>query len=113
MFTATKEAGNDAVTDLKKGASRIGAEASKTYDNVKSDVRSGVNSARDEYDSNRGDWEGTAREFGAQARHYFEDARGELRDTANEIRGRITRNPVESSLVALAVGFVLGQLFRR
>jgi len=110
MFTSTKD---EVVTDLKTGASNISREARNTAQNVKSDINRGINNARDHASSMNSDWEASAQEFGGQARRYFDEARSEIRDTAAEIRSRITRNPIESSLVALAAGFVLGQLFRR
>jgi len=106
MFTSTKD---DVVSDLKSGAASLSRDARNTANNVKNDIRSGMREAND----TRADWESSAHEFGAQARDCLNQATRELRDTTSEIRGRITRNPVESSVVALAVGFLLGQLFRR
>jgi len=54
-----------------------------------------------------------ARDAGAKVRSIVDNATGEVSEISETVEARIHEKPVQSTLVALAAGFVLGMLFRR
>lgn len=55
----------------------------------------------------------TAEKIGAQVRKLCDEAGVELRDVRAHLEDKINAKPVQSSLVALAAGLVLGLLITR
>lgn len=88
MFTTTKD---DTVHNLKSSAQNLQDAAKETAD----DLRNAANGA------------------GRKVREFIHSAGDELSHTKDKVTTQIRTNPVQSSLVALGVGFVLGALFRR
>ncbi len=97
MFTATKD---DIKSDIKTGAARIGNDVRQTANNVRSDLR-------------KSNVEDAAYDIGQKAHDYLDRASHEIHDASNRVTSRIQSNPVESTVIALAVGFLFGLAFRR
>ncbi len=93
MFSASTK--NNISNDLKIGANRI-----------KDDVRQTSNSVSN-------DLEFVACDAGKKIRNYFDDASEEISEVVGNVKGQIRNNPIQSSLVALTAGFIIGALFRR
>jgi ElaB/YqjD/DUF883 family membrane-anchored ribosome-binding protein len=93
MFPAsTKE---NVANDVKLGANRVKEEVRHTAANVGDDLEYAANTA------------------GRKVRQYFDTASDEISHAAEAVTTQIRSKPLQSSLVALAAGFVLGALFRR
>ncbi|HEU5046692.1 MAG TPA: hypothetical protein VFT64_02505 [Rickettsiales bacterium] len=88
----------------------LSAATKENANEVKSDVRKTVNSAKRDAEN---DLEAFAHNTGRKARHYFESASEHLADTAHLVEDEIRDNPMRSTLLALGAGFLLGALFRR
>lgn len=87
MYTTSK--------DLKNTASNIRDEAIDTAYEVKGDLRDAANNT------------------GRKVRRFFNNATDELSHASDTVTKQVRGNPVQSSLIALGAGFVLGALFRR
>ncbi len=61
----------------------------------------------------RDDLEAVAGRAGRKVREYVDTAGDELTHAADSITSQIRSKPVQSSLLALAAGLVLGAFFRR
>lgn len=93
MFTAnTKEA---AANDIKDAAKNIKEEAKTTAYNSYDDLSDAANRT------------------GRRVRTFIDSAGNEISHATENVTTQIKSNPVQSSFIALAVGFVLGALFRR
>ncbi len=90
MYTAAKD---DTVSTLRNA-------------NTNANVRDGVNEAKDELSA-------VANQAGRKVRTLINNASDEFAHAKETITSQIRSNPVQSSAIALGVGFVLGALFRR
>jgi ElaB/YqjD/DUF883 family membrane-anchored ribosome-binding protein len=100
MYTAAeKEA-------LNEKGSNIAADLSEGTRRVKSDIRGTVHAVRD-------DIEDMARQAGRQVRDFASSAEEKVAAATETVTVQIRENPVQSTLIALGVGFFLGFLFRR
>lgn len=90
-----KEKGANAAADISEGTRR-----------VKSDIRGTVHAVRD-------DIEDIARHAGRQMRDLANSAEESVAAATETVTGRIRDNPVQSTLMALGAGFLLGLFFRR
>jgi len=91
----------------------LSAATKENANEVKSDVRKTVNSAKRDAENVSDDLESFAHNTGRKARRYFESASEHLADTAHIVEDEIKDNPLRSTLLALGAGFLLGALFRR
>jgi ElaB/YqjD/DUF883 family membrane-anchored ribosome-binding protein len=73
---------------------------------VQKDLRATANTASD-------DLEGIARHVGRQVREMAVSAEDSVVEFSGSVSKKIHEKPVQSSVIALAVGIVLGFLFRR
>jgi len=97
MFSATaKDTIGNASSDTKIGSARVKSE----------DMRHGANDMRHDFES-------TANNAGRKIREYFDTASDEITHAADTVTTQIRTKPIQSSMVALGVGFILGALFRR
>ena len=78
----------DAVNDLKR-------KAEETSETVKGDIREIANDA------------------GRRVREFISGCKDELDDTTRTVTLTIRKKPIQSSLIALGAGFLLGALLRR
>lgn len=93
MFPSqTKE---DTVRNLKGTAQAVRDDARETANDVAYDLRDAANKA------------------GRRVRGFINHAGDELSHAGDAVTSQIRSNPVQSSIAALAVGFVLGALLRR
>jgi ElaB/YqjD/DUF883 family membrane-anchored ribosome-binding protein len=92
MYTANKD---DNVANLKNSAKNFSDDASQAYGEAKQDLRE------------------TANKAGRKVRGFIHDASDEIVHAKDAVTSQIRTNPVQSSLIAAGVGFVLGALFRR
>jgi ElaB/YqjD/DUF883 family membrane-anchored ribosome-binding protein len=99
MYSTEKEAlnekGANAAADIGEGARR-----------VRSDVRGTIHAVK-------GDLEDIARHAGHQMREFAVSAERGVTAATESVTGRIKENPVQSTLIALGAGFLLGLFFRR
>jgi ElaB/YqjD/DUF883 family membrane-anchored ribosome-binding protein len=93
MFTSAPR--NDAEATTRK----VVDDASEGARRVKGDVREAANAVREDLND-------LARQAGGYVREFADQ-------TEENLLGRIRDNPVQSTLIAAGVGFVLGFLFRR
>ena len=63
--------------------------------------------------SNQTVYEQKAREAGVKVRHVIDAASGEITEVAEEVETRILEKPVQSTMIALGIGLVLGAIFGR
>jgi ElaB/YqjD/DUF883 family membrane-anchored ribosome-binding protein len=92
MYSATKE---DSLSNLKSSAKSFSSVASEVADDAKVDLRAAANSA------------------GRQVRQFINSASDEMVSARDAVTDQIRSKPVQSSLIALGVGVVLGALIRR
>ena len=93
MFPAsTKES---VANEAKLGANRVKEDIRHTASNIGDDLEAAANTA------------------GRKVRQYFDTASDEITHAAETVTTQIRNKPVQSSLMALGVGFVIGALFRR
>lgn len=93
MFpTQSKE---DAVHNLKSAANTVRNEARETAGELRDELRD------------------TANRAGRKVRGFIDSASDELSHASDTVTTQIRSNPVQSSLIALGIGYVLGALFRR
>jgi ElaB/YqjD/DUF883 family membrane-anchored ribosome-binding protein len=101
MFTAApKETFNDVKSDIKNGANRVGEEVRRTANNVRNSM-------------NHDSLETTAHNIGQTVHDYIDNATDQINDAGNRVTSEIRNNPVQSTIVALAAGFLVGILARR
>ena len=58
-------------------------------------------------------YERKAREAGVKMRQVIDAASGEVTEVAEEVQTRILEKPVQSTMIALGVGFILGAILGR
>lgn len=92
MYTASKD---ETVSNLKNGAQNFRAAATDTVEDAKEDLREAANRA------------------GRKVRGLFNTASDELTHARDTVTDQIRTSPIQSSLIALGVGFLAGMLFRR
>ena len=63
--------------------------------------------------SNQEIYEQKAREAGVKVRHVIDSASGEIIEVAEEVETHILAKPVQSTMIALGVGFILGAILGR
>jgi len=97
LATNTRDA---VASDVKAGASRIGNDVRQTANNVRRDI-------------NQPDLEGIAHDIGQKVHDYVGDTKDRFYKVSDELTSEIRSRPVQSSLVALGVGFLVGLLVRR
>jgi ElaB/YqjD/DUF883 family membrane-anchored ribosome-binding protein len=85
---------------------------SNTKDSLAADAKRAGNEAWDKTADARDSLEDAAHNAGRKVRGYLDTATGEFTHAADSVKTHIRGNPMQSSLVALAAGFVLGRLFR-
>ena len=62
---------------------------------------------------NNDDMENVANKAGRKVRAYIDNAGDELANVTDNVKSQIREKPVQSSIIALAIGFVLGGLLSR
>ncbi len=92
MLTATKD---DNISTLKPTAPSLHTSAADAGQEAKRDLNAAANEA------------------GRKGRGFLHMASDELTHARDTVTTHVRSNPVQSSLVALGVGFVLGTLLRR
>ncbi len=60
--------------------------------------------------SNQEVYERKAREAGVKMRHVIDAASGEVTEIAEEVESSILEKPVQSTMIALGIGLVLGAI---
>jgi ElaB/YqjD/DUF883 family membrane-anchored ribosome-binding protein len=85
---------DNTIKDAKNTAINLRDEAIDTAYDVKDELRDAANKT------------------GKKVRSFFNTASDDLSQVADSASRQIRKNPVQTSLVALAAGFVLGALFR-
>jgi hypothetical protein len=88
--------------ETKNDAKRTQANANKTVD-----------AARDTVVDLQDDFRSVANRTGRKVRDFIDHAADEVHHARDSVTTQIKAKPVESSLVALAIGFVIGALARR
>jgi ElaB/YqjD/DUF883 family membrane-anchored ribosome-binding protein len=84
-----------------------------TKDDNISNLKSSTPSFQDNVDKTANDLQYAANKAGHKVRAFISSAADEISHAGDTVTGQIRSNPLQSSLVALGVGFVLGALFRR
>ncbi len=92
MLSSTKD---DTVQSLRNSAQNIKDDARATAGEAKSQMRD------------------TANKMGRTVRGFIDSTGEEISHAADTVKHQIQEKPVQSALVTLGVGFVLGLLFRR
>ena len=93
IYTATNK--DASLKDVKNAAGNIRDEAVDTAYDIQNDLR------------------GTANQVGRKLRGFFNTASDEVSHVSETVTKQVRNNPLQSSLIALGAGFVLGSLFRR
>ena len=92
MYTAAKD---DTVSNLKNSAQNVRSAANETFEDAKHDLRE------------------TANKAGRKVRELVHNANDEIVHAKDVVTTQIRNKPVQSSMIALGVGVVLGALLRR
>lgn len=93
MISSTKN--SETAQELRGAANTIKNEARDTVYDAKNELRSAANRT------------------GRRVREFIDTASDELHHVSDSVGSQIRSNPVQSSLIALGAGFILGALFRR
>ena len=80
--------------------------ADKTFTNAKREAWDKISDAKD-------DVENAAHRAGKKVRNYIDSAGDELVHASDSVKTQIRNKPVQSSVIALAIGFVIGTLLGR
>ena len=89
-----------------KNDGHIGEEIKETTRHLKDDARDAASAVRD-------DLEEVARRAGSHVREFADSAEHGLKDAGGAVATKIRENPIQSSLLALGMGLVVGMLYRR
>ena len=81
--------------DLREGARKVRESVSETTNRVKHDLND------------------MAHDAGEQARALFDNANDQLLDATDYVRTQVREKPLQSTLVALGAGILIGLLYRR
>lgn len=92
MYNATKE---DTIANLKNASQNVRNVAVEAGEEVKQDLRE------------------TAGKAGRKVRAFLHAAEDEVTSACDSVTSQIRTKPVQSSLIALAAGLVVGALLRR
>jgi ElaB/YqjD/DUF883 family membrane-anchored ribosome-binding protein len=91
--------------------------AAATKDSAVEDVRDNVARTKREARNSANQAEdsivGVAENAGRKVRDFIDDTSDKLQDTGDRIKQEVNDNPMQSTLIALGAGFVLGMLFSR
>lgn len=82
-------------------------------DNGMNDLKTASNAIQTGASEAKGDLRIAANKAGHTVRQYFDAACDEITRDSEMVTTEIRRNPVQSSMIALGLGFVLGSLLRR
>lgn len=61
----------------------------------------------------KGEIETAAHDAGRNIKDYYEEKRSELNELADDLTAHVRRKPLQATLAAAAVGYILARLFRR
>jgi ElaB/YqjD/DUF883 family membrane-anchored ribosome-binding protein len=86
--------------------------ATTNNDNV-SDLKGTAKNFRDVADETKQDMKSAANRAGRKVRGFIHDAGDEIVHARDTVTTQIRTNPVQSSMIALGVGLVLGAFLRR
>lgn len=78
-------------------------------ENAKSDYKDGARVASNA----KHDLAEMAHDAGTKVRHLFDSASSEISHATDVVSAQVRNKPLQSSLIALTAGFVLGALLRR
>lgn len=92
MYTASKD---ENVANLKSGAQNFRNAAEEMAADTKNDLRAAANKA------------------GRKVRNLFNNASDEITHAKDAVTTEIRSNPVQSSIIALGLGVILGAIIRR
>lgn len=93
MYTGTSK--DTSFKDVKSSAANLRDEAVDTAYGVKDDLNN------------------AAQQAGRKVRNFFNSASDEISHATDTVTTQVRKNPVQSSMIALGAGFILGALFRR
>ena len=96
----------DDKADLAGKTQQASAHAGQAVHRIKADIS-------DAADRMKNDLEGMARSAGKQVRDLADSAEETATDAAATVTAKIRENPVQSSMIALGVGVLVGLLFFR
>jgi ElaB/YqjD/DUF883 family membrane-anchored ribosome-binding protein len=102
----------DQVTQEINRAKEFTMYTASTSDNV-SDLKGTAKNFRDAADDTKQDLKTAANRAGRKVRGFIHDAGDEIVHARDTVTTQIRTNPVQSSVIALGVGVVLGALLRR
>lgn len=88
----------------------IKEETIQNFKNSAQDFRSNASELAHEA---KGDLRDAANQAGRKVRGYIDAANDEISQATDTVTKEIRSNPIQSSLIALGAGFILGALFRR
>lgn len=84
-----------------------------TKDLAANDLKSAANDAGNQVNNAVDHLSDYANQAGRTVRHYIDNASDELSHVSDRVTSEIRTNPVRSTLIALAAGFVIGAIARR
>lgn len=103
MFAASKDyADDEKVKDVKLSAQKLKAEA-----------RESARDAREAAEDFGSELRQAAHRTGHSVREFLHHAGDEVSHVGDNVASHIRHKPVQSSLIALAAGFIIGALVRR
>lgn len=89
------------------------ATKDETGPSLKGSVQNMRESVRDMATQADHDLRDTAAKMGQKTRTFVENAKEEAFEASDKVTKHIHEKPLQSSVIALGIGFVLGALFRR
>ena len=107
MFTSNKDNKLNAAKDGMINEGVRGLDAAKQTARVLSDEVCGAPT------TTKSDWEDKMQQAGYRAQELIDSSRDSLVHTGQAVKTRIRGNPVQSSLIALGFGYIIGKIFRR
>ena len=84
-----------------------------TKDEAIHNLKDSARNIRDEANDTARDVRNAANTAGRKVRGFINNASDEISHAGETVTTQIRNNPVQSSAIALGVGFILGALFRR
>ncbi len=108
MYSTNQE--NDHLKNAARHANQTAANAGRR---VKEDVRDAAETVSGAAGSIREDIEVMARHAGSHVRDVVDNIEHHVSETTDTVMSSIKERPMQSSLIALGVGFVMGLLLRR
>ncbi len=98
-------------TTAEKEASSMKNSAGVSH--LKSDLKDAANDAREHADRVGADIKEVAQEAGQKMRHMLDAAGTDLAQLTDTVAAEVRQRPVQSSVIALGAGVILGMLLRR